>query len=97
MRNKGDVSGDSEKDSQTLTETETRPKKHKADFLEEGKDIPKSFKERGFSDIKTLPNETLLRMLEITYKNQARILNLEERFHNDRYNMQKLPQKTSKD
>ena len=90
--NEGDAVSVNEKDSQTVTASETRPKKRKADCLEESKDIPKSFKERGFSDIKTLPNETFLRILEITYKNQAHILNLEERFHNDRYNIYKLPQ-----
>ena len=85
LGNKGDVS---EKGSQTTTETETRPKKYKA---EEGKDIPTtSFQEKvRFSNIKTLPNETLLRMLNITYKNQARILHLQQRFHNNRYNMYK--------
>jgi hypothetical protein len=84
--NEGNASGVSEKDSQTSTETETTPKKRKADCLGESKNIPTTFKEPRFSGVKSLPNETLLRMLEITYENQTRILKLEERFHNKKRN-----------
>ena len=90
--NEGDASGVNVKDSQTSTEAETRPKKHKADCLQESKDIPTTFKEEpGFSGAKSLTNETLLRMMEmmkITYENRARILKLEKRFHSKKRNTQ---------
>ena len=57
-------------------------KKRKADCLGESKNIPTTFKEPRFRGVTSLPNRTLLRMLEITYENQTRILKLEERFHN---------------
>ena len=84
--NEGHASGVNKKDSQTSTETETTPKKRKAGCLEESKNIPTTFKEPRFSGVKSLPNETLLKMLEITYENQTRILKLEERFHNKKRN-----------
>ena len=72
-----------EKGSQTVTKSETRPKKRKADCLQESKDIP-TFEEAEFSGVKLLTDETLLRMMEmmkITYENRARILKLEKRFY----------------
>ena len=82
-KNEGDAVGVNEKDSQTVTKSETRPKKRKADCLQESKDIP-TFEEAEFSGVKSLSEETLLRMMEmmkITYENRARILKLEKRFH----------------
>ena len=81
--NEGDAVSVNEKDSQTVTASETRPKKRKADCLQESKDIP-TFEEAEFSGVKLLTEETLLRMMEmmkITYENRARILKLEKRFH----------------
>ena len=81
--NEGDAVGVNEKESQTVTKSETRPKKRKADCLQESKDIP-TFEEAEFSGVKLLTEETLLRMMEmmkITYENRARILKLEKRFH----------------
>ena len=81
--NEGDAVSVNEKDSQTVTASETRPKKRKADCLQESKDIP-TFEEAEFSGVKLLTNETLLRMMEmmkITYENRARILKLEKRFY----------------
>ena len=46
--NEEDAVGVNENDSQTLTKSETRPKKRKADCLQESKDIP-SFEEAEFS------------------------------------------------
>ena len=71
-----------EKDSQTSTKSETRPKKRRVDCLQESKDIP-TFEEAEFSGVKLLTDETLLRMMEmmkITHENRARILKLEKRF-----------------
>ena len=82
-KNEGDAVGVNEKDSQTVTKSETRPKKRKADCLQESKDIP-TFEEAEFSGVKLLTEETLLRMMEmmkITYENRARILKLEKRFY----------------
>ena len=82
-KNEGDAVGVNEKDSQTMTKSETKPKKRKADCLQESKDIP-TFEEAEFSGVKLLTEETLLRMMEmmkITYENRARILKLEKRFH----------------
>ena len=79
--NEGDAVGVN--DSQTVTKSETRPKKRKVDCLQESKDIP-TFEEAEFSGVKLLSEETLLRMMEmmkITYENRARILKLEKRFH----------------
>ena len=81
--NEGDAVSVNEKDSQTVTASETRPKKRKADCLQESKDIP-TFEEAEFSGVKLLTEETLLRMMEmmkITYENRARILKLEKRFY----------------
>ena len=83
--NEGDAVGKvkNEKDSQTVTKSETRPKKRKADCLQESKDIP-TFVEAEFSGVKSLSEETLLRMMEmmkITYENRFRILKLEKRFY----------------
>ena len=81
--NEGDAVSVNEKDSQTVTASETRPKKRKADCLQESKDIP-TFEEAEFNGVKSLSDETLLRMMEmmkITYENRARILKLEKRFH----------------
>ena len=81
--NEGDAVSVNEKDSQTVTASETRPKKRKADCLQDSKDIP-TFEEAEFSGVKLLTEETLLRMMEmmkITYENRARILKLEKRFH----------------
>ena len=72
-----------EKDSQTPTKSETRPKKRRVDCLQESKDIS-TFEEAEFSGVKLLTNETMLRMMEmmkITYENRARILKLEKRFY----------------
>ena len=80
--NEEDASGVNAKDSQTSTKSETRPKKRKADCLEESKDIP-TFEESEFSGVKSLPNETLLRMMGAlmnNVENRARILKLEKRF-----------------
>jgi len=82
-KNEGDAVGVNEKGSQTVTKSETRPKKRKADCLQESKDIP-TFEEAEFSGVKSLSEETLLRMMEmmkITYENRARILKLEKRFY----------------
>ena len=79
--NEGDAVGVN--DSQTVTKSETRPKKRKVDCLQESKDIP-TFEEAELSGVKLLTEETLLRMMEmmkITYENRARILKLEKRFH----------------
>ena len=79
--NEGDAVGVN--DSQTVTASETRPKKRKADCLQESKDIS-TFEEVELSGVKLLTEETLLRMMEmmkITYENRARILKLEKRFH----------------
>ena len=68
-----------ETNSQTSTEAETRPKRRKADCLEESKDIP-TFEEAEFSGVKLFFDETSLKMIEmmkITYENRARILKLE--------------------
>ena len=81
--NEEDAVGVNEKESQTVTKSETRPKKRKADCLQESKDIP-TFEEAEFSGVKLLTEETLLRMMEmmkITYENRARILKLEKRFY----------------
>ena len=81
-KNEGDAVGVNEKDSQTVTKSETRPKKRKADCLQESKDIS-TFEEVELSGVKSLSEETLLRMMEmmkITYENRARILKLEKRF-----------------
>ena len=81
--NEGDAVSVNEKDSQTVTASETRPKKRKADCLQESKDIP-TFEEAEFSGVKSLSEETLLRMMEmmkITYENRFRILKLEKRFY----------------
>ena len=72
--NEGDAVGAS--DSRM---TETRPKKRKADCLQEAE-----FEEAEFSGVKPLSEETLLRMMEMmkmTYENRARILKLEKRFY----------------
>ena len=72
--NEGDAVGVS--DSRV---TETRPKKRKADCLQEAE-----FEEAEFSGVKPLSEETLLRMMEMmkmTYENRARILKLEKRFY----------------
>ena len=82
-KNEGDAVGVNEKDSQTMTKSETKPKKRKADCLQESKDIP-TFEEAEFSGVKSLSEETLLRMMEmmkITYENRFRILKLEKRFY----------------
>ena len=82
-KNEGDASDANEKDSQTVTKSETRPKKRKVDCLQESKDI-QTFEEAEFSGVKLLTDETLLRMMEmmkITHENRARILKLEKRFH----------------
>ena len=82
-KNEGDAVGVNEKESQTVTKSETRPKKRKVDCLQESKDIP-TFEEAEFSGVKLLSEETLLRMMEmmkITYENRARILKLEKRFY----------------
>ena len=82
-KNEGDAVGVNEKGSQTVTKSETRPKKRKADCLQESKDIP-TFEEAEFSGVKSLSEETLLRMMEmmkITYENRFRILKLEKRFY----------------
>ena len=82
-KNEGDAVGVNEKDSQTVTKSEARPKKRKADCLQESKDIP-MFEEAEFSGVKLLTDETLLRMMEmmkITYENRFRILKLEKRFY----------------
>ena len=81
--NEEDAVGVNEKESQTVTKSETRPKKRKADCLQESKDIP-TFEEAEFSGVKLLTDETLLRMMEmmkITYENRFRILKLEKRFY----------------
>ena len=81
--NEGDAVGVNEKESQTVTKSETRPKKRKVDCLQESKDIP-TFVEAEFSGVKSLSEETLLRMMEmmkITYENRFRILKLERRFY----------------
>ena len=81
--NEGDAVSVNEKDSQTMTASETRPKKRKADCLQESKDIP-TFEEVELSGVKSLSEETLLRMMEmmkITYENRFRILKLEKRFY----------------
>ena len=80
-KNEGDAVGVN--DSQTVTASETRPKKRKADCLQESKDIS-TFEEVELSGVKSLSEETLLRMMEmmkITYENRARILKLEKRFY----------------
>ena len=51
--NEGDAVSVNEKDSQTVTASETRPKKRKADCLQESKDIP-TFEEAEFSGVKLL-------------------------------------------
>ena len=82
-KNEGDAVGVNEKESQTVTKSETRPKKRKVDCLQESKDIP-TFEEAEFSGVKLLSEETLLRMMEmmkITYENRFRILKLEKRFY----------------
>ena len=82
-KNEGDAVGVNEKGSQTVTKSEKRPKKRKADCLQESKDIP-TFEEAEFSGVKSLSEETLLRMMEmmkITYENRFRILKLEKRFY----------------
>jgi hypothetical protein len=82
-KNEGDAADVNEKDSQTVTKSETRPKKRKVDCLQESKDI-QTFEEAEFSGVKLLTDETLLRMMEmmkITYENRARILKLEKRFY----------------
>ena len=89
--NEGDAVGVN--DSQTVTASETRPKKRKADCLQESKDIP-TFEEAEFSGVKLLTEETLLRMMEmmkITYENRARILKLEKRFHKKSVSREPLP------
>ena len=91
--NEGDAVSVNEKDSQTVTKSETRPKKRKADCLQESKDIP-TFEEAEFSGVKLLTEETLLRMMEmmkITYESRARILKLEKRFYSKKnHNPKKL-------
>ena len=75
-KNEEDAIDVNEKDSQTVTKSETRPKKRKVDCLQESKDI-QTFEEAEFSGVKLLTDETLLRMMEmmkITYENRARIL-----------------------
>ena len=82
-KNEGDAVGVNEKGSQTVTKSEKRPKKRKADCLQDSKDIP-TFEEAEFSGVKSLSEETLLRMMEmmkITYENRFRILKLEKRFY----------------
>ena len=82
-KNEGDAVSVNEKGSQTVTASETRPKKRKADCLQDSKDIP-TFEEAEFSGVKSLSEETLLRMMEmmkITYENRFRILKLEKRFY----------------
>ena len=72
--NEGDAVGVS--DSRA---TETRPKKRKADCLQEAE-----FEEAEFSGVKPLSEETLLRMMEMmkmAYENRARIIKLEKRFY----------------
>ena len=89
--NEGDAVGVN--DSQTVTKSETRPKKRKVDCLQESKDIP-TFEEAEFSGVKSLSEETLLRMMEmmkITYENRARILKLEKRFHKKSFSREPLP------
>ena len=89
--NEGDAVGVN--DSQTVTKSETRPKKRKVDCLQESKDIP-MFEEAEFSGVKLLSEETLLRMMEmmkITYENRARILKLEKRFHKKSVSREPLP------
>ena len=71
-----------EKDSQTPTKSETRPKKRRVDCLQESKDVP-TFEEAEFNG-EELNLETLLSLMEMmktTYENRARILKLEKRFH----------------
>ena len=81
--NEGDASGVNVKDSQTPTKSETRPKKRKADCLEESKDIP-TFEESEISGVKPLLSGTLLIIMMETLmnnvENRARILKLEKRF-----------------
>ena len=82
-KNEGDAVGVNEKGSQTVTKSETRPKKRKVECLQKIKDIS-TFEEAEFSGVKLLSEETLLRMMEmmkITYENRARILKLEKRFY----------------
>ena len=84
MDDEGDGVGVNKKDSQTVTKSETRPKKHKADCLQESQDIP-TFEVDGYSGLTLLSNDTLLRMMEmmkITYENQALILTLEKKKNN---------------
>ena len=91
--NEGDAVSVNEKDSQTMTASETRPKKRKADCLQESKDIS-TFEEVELSGVKSLSEETLLRMMEmmkITYENRARILKLEKRFHKKSVSREPLP------
>ena len=82
-KNEGDAAGVNEKDSQTMSKSETKPKKRKADCLQESKVVPTS-EEAELSGVKSLSEETLLRMMEmmkITYENRFRILKLEKRFY----------------
>ena len=58
-------------------------KKRKADCLEESKDIP-TFEQPGFSGLKSLSDETLVRMMEISDENRARILKLEKRLYGNK-------------
>ena len=86
----GDASSVNVKDSQTPNKSETRPKKQKADCLEESKDIP-TFEESEFSGTKSLPSETLLRTMGTlmnNVENRARILKLEKRFYSKKRNTQ---------
>jgi hypothetical protein len=72
--NEGDAVGAS--DSRM---TETRPKKRKADCLQEAE-----FDEAEFSGVKQLSEETLLRMMEMmkmAYELRAHIIKLEKRFY----------------
>ena len=81
-KNEGDAVGVNEKDSQTPTKSETRPKKRRVDCLQESKDVP-TFEEAEFNG-EELNLETLLSLMEMmktTYENRLRILKLEKRFH----------------
>ena len=65
--------------------SETRAKKSKADCLEDSKDIP-TFEESEFSGVKSLPSETLIRIMELlmnNVENQIHILKLGKRFYSN--------------